>query len=317
MKAYHIPDPRWSLFRANTYEAYLETMLVKGRFHTQVPKDVVDAFEVVEYLSALAYYKWEIYDEAVNKAFRILEMAVKQKAKEADIPLSRETRRGRVINRPLSELIEDLLDKPHLQSLKGQFDRAREMRNFAMHADSNMYMGGTSNTKGNLILFVNIINQLFLDDEFLLHQDEETRRLQAKIEKLQNKALVFEKGETHYLLKGILYFKLVKHVLFLVCDHVLDNAYETLSQHTYSPPMVLALNKYEIDEGGIRGSFVDGGEMSIQLTDKEENMAKLEAYQAELEKLSDIDKTLFIQYLCNTAQWDVSFWEYMYKEKIY
>lgn len=317
MKSYFEPDPRWIAFGMKTEEVYLDTMLVKGLFHDKVPKDVQDAFEVVEYLTAFAYYRWEIYDEAVIKAFRILEMAVKLKAKEIELPLIYLDRRGEERDKSFSRLIKEMYADVHHESLKIQLDRARELRNARMHADTNMFMGGIGNTTGNLRLFANVLNQLFLDDEDLRKQYAERERIRPLLEALINRPLVLEKDQERILIKGFWDFRIVKEVFFLVCDHVLVDAYKDLCEHRYTPPIVLALKAYEISDQGLCGTSLSGGSINIVLTGKEENRKMMDAYIADITRLSEMDKFLFNKHFTDQAPWDISFWEYQYQGKIY
>lgn len=87
MENYFEPDVRWEMSNITNKEQFENQVVVKGHFHDQVPAEVVDAFKTVEFLQAHSYYWWPMYDEAINKALRILEMSVKLKAKELNIPL--------------------------------------------------------------------------------------------------------------------------------------------------------------------------------------------------------------------------------------
>src|SRR5690554_2604864 len=92
---YFEPDSRWKLYQVFSLEEYVEKFVVKCKFHKDVPADIQDAWQTVEYLLAHAYYHWPMYDEGFKKALLIVEMAVKLRAKELDIPLKNQNNRDK------------------------------------------------------------------------------------------------------------------------------------------------------------------------------------------------------------------------------
>ena len=116
MKNYFQPHTLWKVFGAKNRKEYLEKYVIEGRFHSAVPQDVVEAYITAEYIMAHAYYHWAMYDEAPNKIYRIFEMAVKLLAKEKEIPLTITTRRGKVKDKKLYDLIEEVCQGEHLSS---------------------------------------------------------------------------------------------------------------------------------------------------------------------------------------------------------
>jgi len=84
---FHEPDSRWAGFGCSSYEHYLDRYLIRGKFHNKVPNAVTDAYITIEYLMAHAYYFYPMYDEALSKLLRTMEMAVKLRCKEIGIDI--------------------------------------------------------------------------------------------------------------------------------------------------------------------------------------------------------------------------------------
>lgn len=67
-----------------------------------------------------------------------------------------------------------------------EFDRARNMRNSKMHPEKHIITGVMGFTNGNAMLFVNVINKLFLDKEELLNISNTEEALRGKIKEFRD-----------------------------------------------------------------------------------------------------------------------------------
>lgn len=146
-KEYHIPDPRWEVFGYKTYESYLDKYLVRAKFHKNVPEEVVEAYTTVEYLIAHAYYFYPMYDEAISKLLKIVEMAVKIKCLQLNIPITTDKKRksdGAIIkfDRKYKKLIDDVCKAEPEKKLERSMHGIRELRNMLMHPERNSFAGG-------------------------------------------------------------------------------------------------------------------------------------------------------------------------------
>ena len=119
---YYVADPTWEVFGIKSREDYLEKNVIPGNFHSNVPEDIIKSFKTVTQLTAQAYYYYPLHDEALNKALRIFELAIKLKAKKLD--LKKES---------LNNLINKLCNIQNLEHLKDTLHRARKIRNIHMH----------------------------------------------------------------------------------------------------------------------------------------------------------------------------------------
>ena len=164
--AYLEIDDRWAIFSTNSMDEHIQNNVVKGVFGKAVPKDIIGDFKTIEYQQVYAYYHWPLMDEALSKGLRLLEMAIKLKAKELEIPLG--TAGLKPKDKNFNQLINEVCSVEPLVHLKETIHHLRNIRNSTTHRDSNSYMGGMGGlVKRNLMRLVNLINDLFLDPEEL------------------------------------------------------------------------------------------------------------------------------------------------------
>jgi hypothetical protein len=164
---YHEPDGRWEGWGCPNYESYLEKYLVKGNFDGKIPKDIVGAFTTVEFLTAHSYYRYEMYDDALNRTLRIMEMAVKLRCTQLSIDLKHEVKKknGEIKSedKDFNRLNQDLIKTEKNKELCYALDWVRFLRNGQMHPTMNSFMGGM--TQRAIIKCVEIINLIFAEGE--------------------------------------------------------------------------------------------------------------------------------------------------------
>jgi hypothetical protein len=159
-------DERWAIFSTDSLEEHIQKNVVRGIFYLNVPKDIVDDFKTIEYQQVYAYYHWPLMDEALSKGLRLLEMTIKLKAKELQIPLRTSGLKPK--DKSFNQLINEVCKGEPLIQLKETIHHLRNIRNFTTHKDSNSYLGGMGGlVKRNLMGLVNLINDLFLNPEEL------------------------------------------------------------------------------------------------------------------------------------------------------
>lgn len=159
-------DERWAIFSTNSLDEHIQKNVVRGVFHKNVPKDVMDDFKTIEYQQVYSYFHWPLMDEALNKGLRLLEMAIKLKAQESGIALKTPDAKPR--EKSFNQLINEVCKGEPLTQLRETIHHLRNIRNFTTHRDSNSYLGGTGGmVKRNLMRLVNLINDLFQDSELL------------------------------------------------------------------------------------------------------------------------------------------------------
>ena len=315
MKSYFEPDSRWELYGIANNEQFVQQFVVKGFFHEGVPKDVKDAYTTVEYLLAHAYYFWPMFDEAFNKALRVLEMAVKLKAKQLSISSENIKPNKKIESKKLIKLIEEICNKPHLSYLNNNLNRARKIRNSQMHPDSNSYMGGIGGLGKNLKLFVNVINDLFRSDELMIVQFAQKKAIEKQIKTFENNLVVLDDHTNRILVSSILDFLVLNKTLILVCNLVLRNTKQVLEEHKYLKPIGFALFNYEVQKGLLTGSSNDGHEIKIYKTMNVENLQQYTNHLNELNSVNQTDRALYEHYINGEASWSLVELEYNYLSK--
>ena len=201
---YHHPDSRWEIFGVKDFESYRQALVVKGLFHQNVLKDVSESFMLCEYMMAHAYYHYPLFDEALSKLLRIVEMAVKLRCKELQISLDStkvNRRTGQPFKKNFSELINDLDNKEPAKKIKNALDRFRILRNSIMHPESHTYNGAMGR---NAIMFgIVILNMIFLPDQLFLGMENEINRIRAIQSDFDKDLYVMIKGEQRILVENI------------------------------------------------------------------------------------------------------------------
>jgi hypothetical protein len=305
MKWYE-PDERWATFSIESREQFVEKYVVVGKFHDLVPEDVVTSFETVTYLMANSYYHWPMQDEAMSKALLIMEMAVKFKAKELNIELDRVFKNGKKQNKKLIDLIDEVCTIGQLDFLKPDFDRARALRNSKMHPDRHSYMGGIANSD-NVILFINIINQLFLDKNSIQKLLEKRKEIADKLEVFKDGNFVLEYNNSRILMDIVHYHKYVKfgdnQLLMLLVNPILNNAYQYITDQKFENPIVIALKEFKIYGLTLEGVDLNDGDVKIETTYKEENMEKFLSYNEELKRVSDHNISVYNAFRSGRGLW--------------
>ncbi|MFC0878036.1 hypothetical protein ACE01N_15675 [Saccharicrinis sp. FJH2] len=311
ISTYLVPDIRWELYRIESLEEYIEQFVVKGRFHANVPDDIQEAWQTVEYILAHAYYHWPMYDEGFQKALLIIEMAVKLKAKELDMSLkTKPSKKGKIFDKKLSVLINEVFTEEHFQFLKKDIDRARRIRNHQVHSESNTFSGVVGNKTGNLMLAVNVLNDIFKNNEEQIALYTESVKIADTIRFLNQSLLVLEYDKSSILVDNIFDFKVINTNLYLFVNPVRNNISEILSNHYDIKPEVICLTEYKLKTGEINGVLSEGNKVRIYKTDKQENKAIHKKYLSKIDSRSKGEWEAFVYTLAQNAAWQMVSLEY-------
>lgn len=307
---YYEPDSTWEVFGITNREEFVNQYVVEGRFHKIVPEDIVKAFKTVTYLMAHSYYHYPMYDEAMNKALIVMEMAVKLKAKQLEIPLKMTPNKNGVeYDVKLGKLIDKICLIEHLSFLKQDFDRARDIRNSRVHPEEYTLSGFLGYTDKNAMLFINLINLLFLPENEMQSLITKQEQLEKQLEKFKNNLFVVEFNDTKILIDTIHKFKFLKNLnhklLILFVNPIRIDAFETITNKTYGDPLLLKLKDFEIDSLNINGVDLENNPIKIYKNIKPENLEKALYYYNELSKVSERDLYIFISSNSNKSLWEM------------
>jgi hypothetical protein len=302
------PDTRWELFRMKSREDFIDNYVVTGKFHDQVPEDIVTAFETVSHLMVYSYYHWPMMDEAMTKALLVMEMALKLKAKQGNIDLETvPNKKGKTFQKKLAILIDEVCKVNHLDFLKPDFDRFRTIRNSRMHPERHNYMGALGKPKGNVMLFINIINVLFMEKKVIEELIKRREELKIELEPFKNGSFVLEYNNT--LIDMVHYHKYVKYdnkeLLLLSANSLATNVYEMLTNHRFYDSKIIALKDFKITGSTIEGTDLNDEVVKISVMNDGENLLKFIGHTDELDRVSENDKHLYLVWTSQKAIWKI------------
>lgn len=317
MHKYYEPAEIWNIFGIKSRDQYEQKYVFPGYFHEQVPKDVSEAFITVEYLLAHAYYYWPMYDEAFNKVLLVLEMAIKMRADQMNICLTYTNKKGEAYSKNISTIIKELCKSSYFEDLKNQLHWARKLRNIQMHPDRHSFSGAAANKGRNIKLFVNVLNDLFRDEAWHKNRNEQQELIKSKLQDFESSLLIVDDSEKAVLSHRFINFNHQDGLLILVCDPVIMNAYNLLTEHKLAKPITVVLKTYEIVIDQIKGVSLGGKPISITTTDRAENLSQLESYRAELNRVPQSDIHLYNSFLENDSSWSLVEAKYEYLSQLY
>lgn len=272
MKNFLEPDKTWESFGITSQEDFQKKFVTIGKFHKNVPKEIVSDYEIVERLQFYSYYKYALVDEAFARATKIFEAGVNIKIRS----LKLEKEKGfESLNAKIKKL-----EKFTSSELNKQWNHSREIRNIFAHHEANRLFGST--LLNSFMYIINMINTLFLEkDEILNHE-------KALLE-LQNKAIKYEKGLFIMNFKGkpLLIWSCIpytistniKENISLWCFHPVYKTKELKKLNDFPPPIIIGLEKINIDNDIFKAKCIDNNhDIQIQGTNKTENIIQYEIY---------------------------------------
>ena len=302
---YYEPDERWGLFGITDRELFQANFVVKGHFHAGVPEEVREAYRTVEYLLASAWHYWPLYDEGFNKAMRLIEMAVKLKAKALGIVLSKDDKNGNSRSVALVHLIDKICPDPHHVLIKQRLNHFRKLRNWQMHPDSHSFMGGVGGLVKKIKSVVNLLNLMFLADAELVEMHNRMETFQSSLLPFQDRLLVLEGPENKYLIHAIHTFIAVRDTYFISLEPVVLNAWEEMSNHRYLQPLIVVIKGLTIDRDCISGQAPEGSRVTLSVNKKDENIQTHKTFCEDLAKLDKTSRGFYQSHLTNGCHWQI------------
>tara|TARA_Y100000588_G_C14101532_1_gene859039 strand:+ start:144 stop:1085 length:942 start_codon:yes stop_codon:yes gene_type:complete len=263
---YFKPDETWKVFGIKSREDYVGKNVIPGNFHSNVPEDIIKSFKTVTQLTAQAYYYYPLYDEALNKALRVFELAVKLKAKQLDLKKD-----------SLNNLINKLCKIQNLEHLKESLHRARGIRNIHMHPENHSFGWFMAKGKGNIKMFSNLINEMFLDDVELKLIKEERQKFKNFMKLLVNSILCFQISDLEYFAQEINGFRIfprsnsIKAAISVIPFY--PNITEVMDKR-YTEPFIIYLDEYCFKEESIIGKTLEGEDIIFRASKSELALAE-------------------------------------------
>ena len=253
---YYVADPTWEVFGIKSREDYLERNVIPGNFHSNVPEDIIKSFKTVTQLTAQAYYYYPLYDEALNKALRIFELAIKLKAKQ--LGLKKES---------LNNLINKLCKIQNLAHLQDTLHRARGIRNTHMHPENHSSGWYMARGKGNIQMFSNFINELFLEESQLNNLREERENLEKFREEISSKPICIQINNSEFYgeeINAIRVFPTAGEINIAISVVPYYENIARLIENMHTEPYAMYLTKYTIENGCLKGELLNGERIEIK-----------------------------------------------------
>ena len=268
---YHTPDHTWTIFSGVTnFESYAEKFVVKGRFHKDVPPEVMEGYAIAEYIMAHAYYHYPAMDEALVKLLRVLEMAVKMRCKELDITLETLDKKGKTRKKVLNALINELAAKEAAKPTKGTLIWLKDVRNYLMHPSETSLLGSVA--LGHIRQCVIMLNALFLPEQYFQEAATELNRLRGDCHQFETGLFVLEHAGHRYIVYRSefveTYFVREEWLVLSAFHAVPADLKGMVAEGHYPPPLVYRIEGLQMEDGKISGTVADSGlPLGLALTD--------------------------------------------------
>lgn len=319
---YHTPDLRWAIFNKPDFESYAKVFVVEGRFHQDVPEDVVKSYAVAEHIMAHAYYYYPMYEEALVKLLRTLEMAVKMRCEQIGIAITfavkkKEDKPEEIKPKDLSVLIDQLAKKEPSKSVADTLHGLRKLRNTFMHPQENMLFGSTALNAIRHTLVQ--LNALFLPEQFFVEAQSALEHIQRQWQPFEKSICVLHLGAANgygiYESRALEAYQSGNEWVYLWVFHpIIPGIRQQLeSGHIPSLP-ALVLRDITIDPRGIlRGRAVDDG-ISVTLfhADHPDVRPVYEQFQAELASLEPANLNMYKIALASDVERERVKWRCVY-----
>jgi hypothetical protein len=274
IQQYHIPDRIWKIWKADSYDYFIDNFMVTGKFHDKVPEKIINDYKIVERLLCYSYYHYPLLDEAFSKATRVFESAIKLRLKELGIP---EPMKFESLEKKIKK-IEPFTSPTVLM----EWNKAREIRNAFAHPEAGSLMGII--VLRGFYQMVNIINTIFLDKTIIEENELLLNNLKTEALHLKEGLFKFEFQEKNFLVWSIIpysYFR-TKNVdkSFWVFHPVFTYFPQTTDKLDFSLPICLRLSNLEISDIGIKATILGSGDKIVAIkTDNPINIDQLKKHK--------------------------------------
>jgi hypothetical protein len=249
---YLTPELLWNSLDINSFEQFLEKIAVKGRFHKDVPQDVIQEFKTIEFLIAYSYFYYPMLDIAFFKATTVFEMAVRLRCEQLKLKIPS------VKHISLDHLLKRLSAVVH-PSLPREWFVVKVIRNHLAHPNQSSLLGVT--TLNGFPQIVNILNKLFLPIDFFNDLETKTNQLIEKSKLFNSGLFVLEYDNKNYLIHCakpyVNYIRNNKEISFWGCNPVLSEFPKTFKDLTDSYVICLPLTDIEIENGVISATILN------------------------------------------------------------
>lgn len=315
MSEFFEKDPRWDIYNINSKEEYENLVVVKGFFHGNMPEDVVKEFRTSEYLMAHGWYYWLFWDEAFAKCLFILEMAIKLKAKALGIKTEERKKNGKLWNRRLVDIINDICTENHHDMLKAYLHRARDLRNTIAHPEQHSF-SGPHGLDRNIKHFVITLNRLFREEDWFIRQRELREKIRMTIKNWSKKPILVIKNNSGIVFSAAQALETVDEHLMITLVQALDVS-KIEGKNIQPDPMSYMIKDVQIKEGKLIGKDNNGHQVLISTSESPEAINAVNKSNEYLKQFSKEEQETGKYYIESTAPWQLVNLEYEYLQDLY
>jgi len=294
---YFQPSDIWDVYGVKSRNEYVEKFVIKGNFHKHVPDHIIKSYETAEYLMAHAYYHWPMYDEALKKILGIYEMAIKLKCQLLGIEIEVKANDNKTKKKDLAILIDQLISKKgYPNELKLKLQGIRELRNMLAHPSGHSFMGAMN--IGAIIRTVNIINQLFLEENwYTLQQQEFNNIIRNNVLELKDGLFILTYNNQHILVynpQPVTIMKVKTDLVHCWSFNRLIDDIKDLSYNKIPQPIIFFFKETKIKNGSLVAvDFNTNERLEIIKTVKPVNLEKYQNHIKAFSSLKEKDKRVF------------------------
>jgi hypothetical protein len=301
------PDETWSIWKINSHEEFLEKFMVAGKFHKDVPDQIIKDYEIVERLICYSYYHYPMFDEAFSKITRLFEAAVNLRLEMSGIEKSKKFQSLNVKLKKLEKLTSIEIYK--------QWDNAREIRNVFAHRDAGCFMGII--IYRSLLQMVNIINTLFLNKNITELNKSSLEIIETQSRNFRNGLFILEFEGKNYLGNAMIPYAFFKkdtiNLSFWVFHPILTHFPQTVDKLAFTLPFFLRLKDIKIKDDILQGiNLTNGKSIILTVTNKEEDINKFKAYKAIFETSETKVKKIHLSHFMKEVSFEIT--KFLYYE---
>jgi len=284
------PDKTWTVFGIKSENDFLNRYMVKGKFHSNVPKEVIKDYEIVERLMFYSYFHYPLIDEAFSKSTRIFESSITIKLENAGLKKDKYESLHSKLTRLKKYCSNDLFE---------QWKRAKELRNQFAHPKAGVFMGITlmNGFKHNL----NMINSIFLESSMITKKESDLSEILKKSSHLLNGKFILEYNNKKFLISNTRVFTtgIIKNSnqSLWVFIPITGNK-EILKSSDFPKSFILKLENVKINENGLVATEFNSKDIITLIeTDKAENIQKFTDHNQRISTLENVCPEISKEYM--------------------
>jgi hypothetical protein len=284
------PDNIWEIFGIKSETDFREKYLLLGKFHSLVPKKIIDDYKLVERLLYYSYFHYPLIDEAFSKSTRIFEASVTLKLEIEGLKKDGFETLHSKLNRLKKYCSNDLFE---------QWKNAKELRNDFAHREAGIFMGIAliNGFKHNL----NLINSIFLEPCTILEKENNHNELLKQSEHLINGFFVLEHDDKRILVAHARPFTtgIIKNLGQSLWVFIPITGEKSIEKNSDLPKaFILKLENLQINKSGLSATdSTTKKSINLTTTDNFENLKKFTVHDSRIRALEIESQDISREYM--------------------